>query len=299
VVATLNLNGQADSVIEKYSTEEEQQADLIATQMLYDARFDPQQLPAAFQRIANQSGRFRGEFFLNHPSPNSAQVRRELQSLGPLPANVRGDSPDLHTTQRHLRDEGGTPLDRVTDNRVTDNRITDNSVPLPSARMTSYRGFDLEFRYPDNWNVTENGDSVTVAPDRGVVSGSLVRGLTIATFEPQQDRGFFGNSFNNPGRVPSGDSSLTSATNQLIEDLRRSNRNMRVVRTDSRRIAGGAALVTELSNVSPIGGPEVDRLYTVLRSDGLLQYFLGVAPQRDAGRYTPVFDQITNSARFY
>jgi len=290
------LNGQADSAIARYSSDEEQQANLIATQMLYDARFDPRQLPTTFQRLANQSGRFGGEFFVNHPVPNNsiAQVRRELQNLGPLPANLRGTSPDLQTAQRHLRDEGANAP-----GRISDNRVTDNSVPLPSSRMRSYQGLDFEFRYPDNWTVTENGDSVTVAPDRGMVSGSLVWGLRAATFQPQQDRGFFGNSFNVGGQFPAGEASLTSATNQLVDDFRRSNRNMTVMRTVSRRIAGEPALVTELSNDSPIGGREVDRLYTVLRRDGVLQYFLGVSPQRDACRYTPVFDQIINSTRFY
>jgi len=37
---------------------------------------------------------------------------------------------------------------------------------------------------------------------------------------------------------------------------------------------------------------------SVLRPDGLLYYFVGVAPERDFSRYKPTFDQIVASVRF-
>jgi len=300
VTATLNLGLDPDSVLLKYSTEAEQQADVIATQMLYDARFDPKQLPTVFQRLATQTRGLGEEFFNNHPAPlnRAVMVRRELQNLGPLPSVLRGDSPDLHTTQRYLRDDSTiSPGDRISSS--SGDRISNSNVPLPSSRMVSYDGPDFGFRYPDNWRVTEEGETVTIAPNGGTVSGSLAYGMTTSTFQPRS-RGFFGqNSLTVPGQRSTGITTLSTATDQLIEDLRLSNPNMRVVRTDQRRIDSQSALVTELSNDSPIGGREVNRLFTVLRSNGLLYYFLGVVPQRDANRYNPVFEQIMNSVRFY
>jgi hypothetical protein len=84
----------------------------------------------------------------------------------------------------------------------------------------------------------------------------------------------------------------------LIDDLRESNPNMRVMRTTTRRVDGESALITELSNDSPIGGRETDWLVTVLRSDGILHYFVGVAPQREFSRFLPAFDRIVTSVRF-
>jgi len=297
VLAVLNVGLDPDSVVLKYTTDAEQQADLIATQILYDARFDPRQLPPAFQRLSSQRVSSSQEFFDNHPVPINrvAMVRREFQNLGPLPAVLRGDSPDLHTTQRYLRDERTTsPGDRI-----SDSRISDSNVPVPSTRMVLYEGPDFEFRYPDNWRVTEAGETVTIAPNGGMVSGSMAYGMTISTFQPRS-RGFSPqNSFALPGQRSTGITTLSTATDQLIDDLRLSNPNMRVVRTDQKRMDNEPALMTELSNDSPIGGREVNRLFTALRSNGLLYYFLGVAPQRDANRYAPVFDQIINSVRFF
>jgi len=294
VMARLDLGLNSDSVVLKYSPEAERQADVIAAQILYDARFDPKQLPITFQRLNNQPLSLSQEFFDNHPAPSNRAVvvRTELQNLGRLPAVLRGDSPDLKTAQRNLRNEEISSLEPISDGR-------DNSVPSASTRMVLYRGRDFEFRYPDNWRITEEGDTVTIAPDGGMIGGSLSYGMTISTFQPQ-NWGFFGrNSFALPSQRSTDITTLSTATDQLIDELRLSNRNIRVVRTDQRRVNGEPALMTELSNDSATGGREVDRLFTVLRTNGLLYYFLGVAPQRDANRYDPVFDQIISSVRFY
>ena len=57
-------------------------------------------------------------------------------------------------------------------------------------------------------------------------------------------------------------------------------------------------MVLELSNESPIGGTERDWLVTVLRPNGMLRYFVGVAPQSEYSRYQPAFDRIVSSVRF-
>lgn len=100
-IATLDLRPDPGSIILKYSQQEEQEADTIAAQLLYDANFDPRQLTTAMQRLNSLPNATREEFFRDHPVPanRAAAVRRELQRLGPLPANVRGDSPDLRTAQ--------------------------------------------------------------------------------------------------------------------------------------------------------------------------------------------------------
>ena len=84
--------------------------------------------------------------------------------------------------------------------------------------MVAYQGRDIEFRYPDNWRVSEQGDTISVAPDNGFVSGSLAYGMTIARFQPTNDRFFGRNSFTVPGTRPD-TNTLDNASNQLIDDL--------------------------------------------------------------------------------
>ena len=123
--------------------------------------------------------------------------------------------------------------------------------------------------------------------------------MTIATFDPQVGRSFGRNSLSTQGT--NGDSrTLAGATDQLIAQLRQSNPNMRVVRNTQRmRVDGAQATVVELTNDSPIGGSETDWLVAVLRPNGLLRYFIGVAPEREFSDYWRPFERIIASVRFF
>jgi len=295
-MSRLNIRFEPDSIVLKFSPQEERQAEVIATQIMVDTGFDPRQMTQFYQTLANGRSNRTSDFFNNHPNiaNRAAVVNGELQNLGGLPRNIRGDSADFHSVKdKYLAVNTNTnPWPSTTDRR------NPNRVDLPSNRMLTYRAWDIEFRYPDNWRISDQGDSILVAPDRGFVSGSLAYGMTIATFEPQSTRYFPRNSFAVPGVRPD-TNTLTSATNQLINQLQESNPNMRVVRNSERtRVDGAQAMVVELTNDSPLGGIETNRLVTVLRPNGLLRYFIGVAPQRDFSRYQPAFDQIVASARF-
>ncbi len=291
-MSDLDLNFDPNSIALKYSAEQERQADLMGAQILYDSQFDPGQMPLFFQTLQQKSGNLTTDLFNSHPTSANrvARVRREVDNMGGMPRNLRGDSPDLHTVQSHLRGESTEPVYRDR---------TGNAPDLPSTRMVGYSGRDFDLRYPENWRVSEDGDVVSVAPTEGMVSGDLAYGMRIATFDPQGNTLYGQTPLVGPGER-SGRTTLSRATDQLLDELRRSNPNMKVVRTDdrSRRIDGQSAMAIELTNDSPAGGRESDWLVSVLRPDGLLYYFVGVAPERDFSRYKPTFDQIVASVRF-
>jgi hypothetical protein len=299
-MATLDIGFYPESTVLRFSPQAENEADVIATQILYDARFDPRVMATFMQRLYNQRTGDAAELVGAHPNVanRAANIRRELTNLGPLPANLRGDSPDLHTTQRNLTAE---MRGRFVDDRLSsrdDDFIRGRDPALPSTRTIVYDGRDLAFRYPDNWRVSETVEGITVAPSGGSAGGELAYGMRIATFEPR-NTGFFGqNSLTVPGGQGRNRTSLSSATNQLMDELRRSNPAMRVVQLQNRNaVDGQPAMYVEATNNSPVGGREVDWIVTVLRPDGTLQYFLGVAPERDINRYTPAFEQIVSSTR--
>jgi hypothetical protein len=74
---------------------------------------------------------------------------------------------------------------------------------------------------------------------------------------------------------------------------------MRVVRNAGRRTVDGAqAMVVELTNDSSLGGTETNWLVAVLRPNGLLRYFVGVAPQEEFNRYQSAFSNIVTSVQF-
>ena len=151
--------------------------------------------------------------------------------------------------------------------------------------MVTYNGQDIQFRYPENWKQYGQGNAMTLAPDGGIVNGALAYGMMIATFEPD---------YHGQGRI-----SVEEATDQLLNDLRRSNPDMRIARNHERiRVGGRQAYLTEASNTSPAGGREVDWIITVLDPEGFLYYFVGVAPQNELSRYSRAFEDIIDTVNF-
>lgn len=117
------------------------------------------------------------------------------------------------------------------------------------------------------------------------MNGSLAYGMIVSAFEPHYDR--------------NSQISLEEATDQLLGDLRQSNRKMRITRDHERiRVGGTRGLSTELSNESPLGGRETDWLVTALGPDGVLFYFIGVAPNNEFNTYYRAFDDIIATVKF-
>jgi len=91
---------------------------------------------------------------------------------------------------------------------------------------------------------------------------------------------------------------LSKATQQMIEDLKKSNPSMKITRQPERvRLNGQQGLATYLSNDSPVGGQETDWIVTTLRPEGLVS-FVCVAPQPAYEKYDKTFTAILDSVRF-
>jgi hypothetical protein len=90
---------------------------------------------------------------------------------------------------------------------------------------------------------------------------------------------------------------LEDATDRLVQELRLSNRNMRVIRNrETTQVDGDRALSTYLSNDSPVGGRETDWLVTVAHPAGLM-FFVFTAPERESQMYDSTFHQMLRSLR--
>jgi hypothetical protein len=126
---------------------------------------------------------------------------------------------------------------------------------------------------------------VTIAPNGGIVSGSLMYGMLISQFKPTQSR--------------TRQLTLTDATDQLLAQLQRANPQLRVAgRATSTQIDRRSALSVELVNQTATGERESNILVTTLRSNGTLDYFVAVAPQKELGNYLPTFDNILRTVKY-
>jgi hypothetical protein len=123
--------------------------------------------------------------------------------------------------------------------------------------------------------------------------------VIVSLFEPRRDgygQSLQGGGFGQAAGQPS-TTRLDQSTDQLVQELRLSNRNMRVIRNrETAAVDGDRALSTYLSNDSPTGLRETDWLVTVERPEGLL-FLVFTAPEREFQGYESTFQQILRSIR--
>jgi predicted Zn-dependent protease len=98
-LAQLGAGFTLNSVLLKYSREDETQADVLGTQILYDAGYDPRALAQFFEKIeADSKEKQPAQFFSDHPNPGNRTERlnEEVDKLGGPEPNYLKDSDDFH-----------------------------------------------------------------------------------------------------------------------------------------------------------------------------------------------------------
>jgi len=289
MLAQLGAGFTINSILLKYSRNDETQADVMGTQILYDLGYDPRAMGQFFEKLlAESKGKQPPQFFSSHPNPGNrmGRVDEEVGKLGGPPKNYTSDTAEFRSIKQYVltldpppkapaaAGAGGAPSARPAP---------------PSAQLVVYRNDELELRHPNNWKPSGQASAFSLAPDGGVVRDSrgqaaLAYGVIANMFGPQL----------NNGRSPT----LQAATDQLIVALRQGNPNLRVKGQRTRfMLDGSRALSVQLTNDSPLGGQETDWLVTTLRPDGLL-YFISVAPEQDYAAYEPAFQRVISTVRF-
>jgi Zn-dependent protease with chaperone function len=277
----------AGGLLLRYSRTDETQADVSGTQVLYDAGYDPRAMSQFFEKLeAESKGKNPPQFLSDHPNPGNRveRVDEEIEKLGGVPPNAKRDSAEFEAIKREVM---ALPLARKGAGAIP---VGDPAQPPspPSAHLADYKGAAFTMSYPDNWGVSESDGGAAFAPKNGIVQGSdsqgaLAYGIIVNTRSEHLD--------------PKDSNALANATQRLIDDLRKTNPNLKVVqRASSVRLNGQPGLSTYLSNDSPVGGQETDWLITVAQPKGLMS-FLCVAPQEKYSDYDKTFSAILDTVR--
>lgn len=280
----------AGGVLLRYSRTAETQADVIGTQVLYDAGYDPRALAQFFEKIeAESKGQNAPEFFSDHPNPErrAERVGEEIDKLGGLPRKMKKDSAEFEAIKHEVM-----ALPVVKKGTLAAGRPTPRPTgppPLPSANYAEYQANTYGIKYPDNWKKYGEKDSVSFAPDGGVMEGEdgqpgLAYGVIVNVTKVRGEAGE--------------EKALEKATQELIGTLQKGNPKMKIARQPGRvRLNGQPGLSTYLSNESPAGGEETDWLITVIRPEGLVSVVC-VAPQKEYEKYDKTFSAILDTVRF-
>jgi len=291
----------AGSLLLRYSRGAETQADVMGTQVLYDAGYDPRAMAAFFENLnaSEAAGKAPPEFFSDHPNPDHRieRVEQEIKKMGGAPEGAQKDSMEFEEIKREVMalplppkgNRGASPNPKGKSPAAA-RPPAEVKIEPPSSNLTALKFAKASLAYPDNWKNFSKKNDVALVPLGGVVDigngqAAVACGLLASVAHPRE-------------KPPSGSDPLAAYNQKVIEALQQSNDSMQIKEPPKEFSVGGQrALSTYLKNESPIGAMETDWLVTVIRPDGLY-YFIFVAPDGYYDQFKDSFQSILESVQF-
>jgi Zn-dependent protease with chaperone function len=264
----------------KYSREFESEADILGSQILARAKYDPRDLANMFKTIGEQGGGGQPQWLSSHPNPQNRYGRIEQEARAMRVENPKRESEEFTRIQSRL--SGGRPPATAGAEPGT-NTPPSGKVAPPSTQYRTFSGGNLfKVDVPDNWREMPSENSVWFVPEG---ASGQIQGQTVFTHAV------------NVGVTKAQSEDLRQATDQFIQALAQNNQNLRQSSSYQRATLGGRdGLVANLSNVSEAtGGQEVVNLRTTLLSNGALFYVIALAPKDDYQNYQSAFQNVLRS----
>lgn len=276
-----------NSLLLKYSRDAEKQADLLGAQLMADAGYNPLELARFFEKLQSQGGARTSTFFSDHPDPGDREryIEAEIRQM-PQRNYSDGDPRELQTIQSHLTNLPAAQQGM----RSRYAGPVSQGDPNPNSQFREYRNQAFSISYPSNWEVfgDRGGSAVTIAPRSGLVQDqggnvAVGYGLMVSFYTAH-------GNYNRPN--------LRDDTYDLVGSLQQTNPALQATGGQRQaRVNGQPALVTTLSNQSPMGGRETDMLVTVNHPQGLL-YLIFISPANEFSKVQGVYEQMLSSMRF-
>jgi Zn-dependent protease with chaperone function len=280
----------------KFSREYETEADILGSQIMARAGYDPRDLANMFRTLEQQGGGG-GGFLSDHPSPANryARINQEAAMLRVRQPTIQNDA-EFRQIQARLRSGGRAPsmaeIARSGQRYPTSGndggnypeggRVS-NRVEYPSSSYRTYtQGNLFRVSVPSNWREMASNNSVWYAPEGAY--GSV------------QNQAIFTHGVN-IGVANASSRNLQQATADFISSLAQGNGNMRQQSGYQRgNIGGRNALAMTLSNVNEATGrQEIVTVYTTQLRNGELFYVISVAPREDYNNYSRAFQNVLRS----
>lgn len=282
-----NAGAQAGAIANQalttpYSREYEKQADILGSQIMARAGYDPRDLANMFQTIARQ-GNSGPQFLSTHPNPENryANINREAEMLRVSPEPIKLTA-GFQRTQTRLRGYGAAPSssDRTGSSQSpTSGGTYSRSIPLPSTRATTYNSGGLYVNYPNNWQSFPSQESVMFAPQGAYGNNGISHGVMIG--------------------LTQGNGNLQQDTNNLAQQFAQQNGYQATGNYYRTTLNGRTGLAISMSGRSNItGATETATLYTSQTGGGGLLYVVTVAPQSQVSRYNSAFSNVVRSVRY-
>ncbi|MDD5543079.1 MAG: M48 family metallopeptidase [Acidobacteriia bacterium] len=287
----------------KNSREHEAQADLLGTQEITDAGYDPHQFASFFEKLErdnkqNISGA--AAWFADHPSPaNRVQsIDREIDGLN-VPGQPIRDTTRFEDLKTHLRSLPPAPQPKPagagskTTSSAGSAASQSANIPSPSENFSRFsaRGNLYLVEYPSGWNVSAVGSGVSFWPEGGLQKieerSDLVYGIQVSIFEPQGHGGH--------------QDSLDAMTDLFVGNLLKGNNYLQEDTSGhvQMRVGNDRLLVTQLGGKPPYR-PEDSTVRVATRMYDAHRLFavVCIAPTDRFKEFEPAFRHVYESARF-
>ena len=320
-LAQMGVQFTANGIVQKYSRDDESQADAVGAIILYKAGYDPQAMADFFQKLGAQGGQ-PAEFFSDHPNPGNRQqaIQKEIRFWPPKDYQIntsafrrvqeQSRSVRAYTAQEiaqgaksgqwaSLNQKSGavfkpTGATQFNSSAPASSGPAPSAVPLqtvlPSQHMVTADLRHMKISRPDNWQVRmpqQPGDSLIIAPQGGVIGSAVGYGVVINGVSP-----------------PSGQSvTIDQITSRLVQDMQDGG-----VRASGKAqaitVAGFPGRSIAMQSISPFRAangqqqPEHDWMVMVPQRDGTVIFMVFVAPQADFNRFKPTYDAMLQSVQF-
>jgi Zn-dependent protease with chaperone function len=280
------------TILLRYSRDFEKQADLLGSQIMARAGYDPRSLAHMFETIERESQGSGGsgpQWMSSHPNPgNRTQyINKEADSLTiakladmsefePAKAAFATLPPAKTSAEVAKAKSGGEAPKSV--------GTPGQPVPAPSSEYRDINGGKIfQASVPSNWTAVPSNSSIKVVPENGY---GQFNGQTIFSH---------GVEF---GVAKASSRDLQQATNAWLKGVAEGNPELKLGgQQQATRMSQRSALVTPLVNPSPLGGSEHIGVYTTFLADGNLFYYLTVAQEKDVATFREVFRRIGESIK--
>jgi Zn-dependent protease with chaperone function len=277
----------------RYSRDFEKQADLLGSQIMARAGYDPRALAHMFETIERESKSSGGsgpQWMSSHPNPGN-RTQYINQEAGLLTITTDADASEFEPikstfaslppakSMADLARSGGSGGDAPQSVGTPG-----QPVPRPSTQYRDISGGKVfQASVPANWTSLPSKSAIKVVPQNGY--GQL-NGQTVFTH---------GIEF---GVTKAGSRDLREATNAWLQAVAQANPELRAAGTQQAiRMSQRSALATPLVNLSPLGGQERIAVYTTFLVDGSLFYYLTIVPENDAQDFQETFRRVGESIR--
>ena len=307
-LAGAGISFVAGSYFLKNSRQSEKEADLLGTDMMYDAGYDPIELPRFFAKLEEEGGSRGSQFFSDHPNPGNriAYVQDEVNTL-PRKSNLKKNSQQFDEIRRTVTNMHPLTAQQIADQDqrggfnpagVNDGSTVQAGSGPPERASSASSNFrqlnhnEFTIGYPSNWQAYGDAQSaVTIAPANGVGQdangqSAVAVGVIIDRFEPEQGGNF------------------DQSTHDLIASLRQSNPDLRQIGNDEAiRVNGVPGRSTDLIGTSPVKDSngraqrERDWLVSIQRQDGTVLYLVFIAPQSQFDQLRPTYEQMLRTVK--